>query len=67
MLPGLIGIVKRNRPERSGGRMPLVEKGVRKGRQPFAPLKHAVTPERDERSGSEPDISYATGNPMSTQ
>ena len=34
--------------------MPLAEKGVRgKGRQPLSPPQHTVTPEREQRYGTE--------------
>jgi hypothetical protein len=48
----VFGFVKRNYPERSGGRMPLAGKGVRgKGRQPLSPPQHTVAPKRDQRFG----------------
>jgi hypothetical protein len=41
----VFGFVKKNYPERSGGRAPQAEKGVRgKGRQPFSSPQHKETP-----------------------
>jgi len=41
----VFGFVKKNRPERSAGRLPVAEKGARgKGRQPFAPPQHTESP-----------------------
>src|ERR1700733_14159066 len=40
-------------PERSGGKMPLAEKGARgKGRQPLSPPQHTEAPEGEQRSGN---------------
>ncbi len=44
--------------------MPQAEKGVQgKGAAALFPVQHAVTPERDERSGSKPVIGYTTEQP----
>ena len=53
IVPEVFGFVKKNYPERSGGRVPLAEKGVRgKGQQPLCPCFRDVEDDVEDRDHS---------------